>query len=236
MAGQARRAARPGAGRPRARDHRGRLPAGHACCAPTSWSSASTSHAPWSARRCGSWSPCTWCESRRRVGVTVRPTEEWNVFDPQVIRWRLAGPDRPRQLRSLTVAALGDRTGRRRASPPSTPPPEQCAELTEHALGMVATSRGQQLAAYLVHDVAFHRVILQRLRQRDVRPARRRGRRGAGRPHPAPGDVHRPRPGRRHPPRPGRRGGPRRATRRAPRRYTREITVGALRELDILAP
>ncbi|MGB8945434.1 MAG: GntR family transcriptional regulator, partial [Streptomyces sp.] len=83
-------------------------------------------------------------ESRRRVGVTVRPTEEWNVYDPQVIRWRLAGADRPRQLRSLTVlrsaiepAAAG--LAARHATP------EQCAALTECALGMVATSRGQQL-------------------------------------------------------------------------------------------
>lgn len=98
-------------------------------------------------------------ESRRRVGVTVRPTEEWNVYDPQVIRWRMAGADRARQLRSLTVlrsavepvaAGLAARLAE----------PGQCAELTEHALGMVATSRGQQLDAYLVHDVAFHRVIL----------------------------------------------------------------------------
>ncbi|QLE73619.1 FadR family transcriptional regulator [Streptomyces rectiverticillatus] len=98
--------------------------------------------------------------SRRRVGVTVRPTEEWNVYDPQVIRWRLAGADRPRQLRSLTVlrsavepvaAGLSARLATA----------EQCEELTRHALGMVATSRGQQLSAYLVHDVAFHRVILR---------------------------------------------------------------------------
>src|SRR3954470_18021073 len=41
--------------------------------------------------------------SRRRVGVTVRPTEEWNVYDPRVIGWRRAGRARPRQLRSLTV-------------------------------------------------------------------------------------------------------------------------------------
>lgn len=41
-------------------------------------------------------------ESRRRVGVTVLPIAGWNVYDPQVIRWRLAGADRPRQLRSLT--------------------------------------------------------------------------------------------------------------------------------------
>ncbi|MFE9403101.1 FadR/GntR family transcriptional regulator [Streptomyces sp. NPDC006530] len=98
-------------------------------------------------------------ESRRRVGVTVRPAEQWNVYDPQVIRWRLAGADRPRQLRSLTVlrsaiepVAAG--LAARRATP------AQCADLTEQALGMVATSRGRQLEAYLVHDVAFHRIVL----------------------------------------------------------------------------
>ncbi|WP_066950914.1 FadR/GntR family transcriptional regulator [Streptomyces lushanensis] len=98
-------------------------------------------------------------ESRRRVGVTVRATEEWNVYDPRVIRWRLAGTDRPRQLRSLTVlrsavepvaAALAARHAT----------PEQCAALTEQALGMVATSRGRRLEEYLVHDIAFHRVVL----------------------------------------------------------------------------
>ncbi|MFE3203601.1 FadR/GntR family transcriptional regulator [Embleya sp. NPDC059237] len=98
-------------------------------------------------------------ESRRRVGVTVRPPEQWNVFDPYVIRWRLAGADRPRQLRSLTelrsaiepaAAALAARFAT----------PAQCAALTGHALGMVSTSRGRQLAAYLVHDIAFHREIL----------------------------------------------------------------------------
>ncbi|MGW4159312.1 FadR/GntR family transcriptional regulator [Streptomyces sp. NPDC004788] len=98
-------------------------------------------------------------ESRRRVGVIVLPTERWNVYDPQVIRWRLAGADRPRQLRSLTVL--------RSAIEPVAAglaalnaDPEQCRELTEQALGMVATSRGRRLEAYLVHDIAFHRVIL----------------------------------------------------------------------------
>lgn len=37
---------------------------------------------------------------------------------------------------------------------------EQCAALTECALGMVATSRGQQLEAYLGHDIEFHRIVL----------------------------------------------------------------------------
>ncbi|WP_369213645.1 FadR/GntR family transcriptional regulator [Streptomyces flavofungini] len=97
--------------------------------------------------------------SRRRVGVTVLPIEQWNVYDPQVIRWRLAGADRPRQLRSLTVlrsaiepVAAGLAARHATAA--------QCAELTECALGMVAHSRGHQLEGYLRHDVAFHRVIL----------------------------------------------------------------------------
>ncbi|MEV0122777.1 FCD domain-containing protein [Streptomyces sp. NPDC050703] len=97
--------------------------------------------------------------SRRRVGVTVLPIEQWNVYDPQVIRWRLAGAERPRQLRSLTVlrsaiepVAAGLAARHATAA--------QCAELTECALGMVAHSRGHQLEDYLRHDVAFHRVIL----------------------------------------------------------------------------
>ncbi|WP_329215814.1 FadR family transcriptional regulator [Streptomyces sp. NBC_01485] len=98
-------------------------------------------------------------ESRRRVGVTVRPKAEWNVYDPQVIRWRLAGADRPHQLRSLTVLRSAvEPVAAGLAAKYATA--EQCAELTECALGMVAHSRGHRLEGYLVHDVAFHRVIL----------------------------------------------------------------------------
>ncbi|WP_326779878.1 FadR family transcriptional regulator [Streptomyces longwoodensis] len=97
--------------------------------------------------------------SRRRVGVTVLPAAEWNVYDPQVIRWRLAGADRPRQLRSLTVLRSAvEPVAAGLAARNATA--EQCAALTECALGMVATSRGHRLEEYLVHDMAFHRVIL----------------------------------------------------------------------------
>ncbi|EFL42228.1 FadR/GntR family transcriptional regulator [Streptomyces griseoflavus] len=98
-------------------------------------------------------------QSRRRVGVTVLPACEWNVYDPQVIRWRLAGADRPRQLRSLTVLRSAiEPVAAGLAARNATP--EQCAELTECALGMVANASGQRLEGYLLHDVAFHRVIL----------------------------------------------------------------------------
>ncbi|CAM5243026.1 DNA-binding FadR family transcriptional regulator OS=Streptomyces violarus OX=67380 GN=FHS41_006384 PE=4 SV=1 [Streptomyces violarus] len=98
-------------------------------------------------------------ESRRRVGVTVRPTSEWNVYDPQVIRWRLAGTDRARQLRSLTVLRSAiEPVAAGLAARHATA--DQCAELTQCALGMVANSRGHKLEEYLVHDMAFHRVVL----------------------------------------------------------------------------
>ncbi|MGH3331896.1 MAG: FadR/GntR family transcriptional regulator, partial [Nocardioidaceae bacterium] len=33
-------------------------------------------------------------ESRRRTGIRVLPRQEWDAFDPAVIRWRLAGSGR----------------------------------------------------------------------------------------------------------------------------------------------
>jgi DNA-binding FadR family transcriptional regulator len=37
-----------------------------------------------------------------RVGIVVLPHDAWNVLDPRVIEWRLAGPGRASQLKSLT--------------------------------------------------------------------------------------------------------------------------------------
>ncbi|HEY1134807.1 MAG TPA: GntR family transcriptional regulator, partial [Nocardioides sp.] len=45
--------------------------------------------------------------SRRRVGITVAGPEAWNVFDPRLIGWRLDGPERDRQLRSLSELRSG---------------------------------------------------------------------------------------------------------------------------------
>jgi DNA-binding FadR family transcriptional regulator len=46
-----------------------------------------------------------------RVGLRVRAAEDWDVLDPLVIRWRLAGPDR--------AAALDDLRALRRAVEPA---------------------------------------------------------------------------------------------------------------------
>ncbi|MEU6472811.1 FadR/GntR family transcriptional regulator [Streptomyces massasporeus] len=173
-------------------------------------------------------------ESRRRVGVTVRPKSEWNVYDPQVIRWRLAGADRPGQLRSLTVLRSAiEPVAAGLAARHATA--EQCAELTECALGMVAHSRGHKLEGYLHHDVAFHRVVLVAsgnemfARLGDVVAEVLTGRTQHDvmfeDPDPAAVTLHV------QVAEAVREGDAARAE-----RLTREITVGALQELDILAP
>ncbi|MEU0674152.1 FadR/GntR family transcriptional regulator [Streptomyces sp. NPDC006172] len=173
-------------------------------------------------------------ESRRRVGVTVRPKAEWNVYDPQVIRWRLAGADRPHQLRSLTVLRSAiEPVAAGLAARHATA--EQCAELTECALGMVANSRGHRLEGYLFHDVAFHRVILTAsgnemfARLGDVVAEVLTGRTQHEvmfhDPDPAAVTLHV------RLAEAVREGDAERAE-----RLTREVTAGALKELDILAP
>ena len=39
--------------------------------------------------------------SRRRIGITVRPREEWDALDEHLIRWNLAGPFRQHQFEAL---------------------------------------------------------------------------------------------------------------------------------------
>ncbi|WP_046500690.1 FadR/GntR family transcriptional regulator [Streptomyces odonnellii] len=173
-------------------------------------------------------------ESRRRVGVTVRPAEEWNVYDPRVIRWRLAGADRPRQLRSLTVLRSAvEPVAAGLAARNATP--EQCAALTEQALGMVATSRGRRLEEYLVHDIAFHRVVLNASGNEmfarlgdvvaEILTGRTRHQVMFDDPDPAAVTLH-----------VGVAEAVREGDAARAEELTREIAVGALQELDVLAP
>jgi DNA-binding FadR family transcriptional regulator len=98
--------------------------------------------------------------SRRRVGVTVRPREQWNLFDPRLIRWRLAGPDRARQLRSLSELRHGvEPVAAALAAGHANP--EQCGKLTAAVIGMSVTGKRGDLEAYLQHDIAFHCLLLE---------------------------------------------------------------------------
>jgi DNA-binding FadR family transcriptional regulator len=99
-------------------------------------------------------------ESRRRVGITILPAEEWNVFDPRLIRWRLEAGDRAAQLVSLselrrgfepTAAALAAR----RADP------HQCRIMAAAVSDMVMHGRSGDLDAYLSADKIFHQTLLE---------------------------------------------------------------------------
>lgn len=97
--------------------------------------------------------------SRRRVGTTVAPIAAWNVFDPMVIRWRLAGPGRAAQLRSLSELRSGfEPMAAALAAQRATG--EQCGLLTGAVMDMAVHGRSGDLQAYLTADVVFHRTLL----------------------------------------------------------------------------
>lgn len=97
--------------------------------------------------------------SRRRVGITVLPPESWNSFDPNIIRWRLAGPDRLGHLQSLSElrSAIEPLAARLAADHASA---AQCGALTAAVIGMSATARSANAERYLTHDSDFHRTML----------------------------------------------------------------------------
>ncbi|CAM2973997.1 FCD domain-containing protein [Saccharomonospora xinjiangensis] len=98
--------------------------------------------------------------SRRRVGITVQPRSRWNVFDPRVIWWRLSGPGRDEQLRSLTelriaVEPLAAAAAARSASA------EERAEAVALAAEMRGLGEEGRLDEFLDRDVAFHTLLLK---------------------------------------------------------------------------
>lgn len=99
-------------------------------------------------------------ESRRRVGITVQPAENWNVFDPMLIRWRIDVGDRAAQLVSLSELRRGFEPAAaalaaRRANP------DQCRTMAAAVSDMVVHGRSGDLESYLLADKLFHRTLLE---------------------------------------------------------------------------
>ena len=98
--------------------------------------------------------------SRRRVGITIQPAEKWNVFDPQLIRWRLESGDRSAQLVSFSELRRGFEPAAaalaaRRANP------HQCRIMAAAVSDMVVHGRSGDLDAYLLADKIFHQTLLE---------------------------------------------------------------------------
>lgn len=98
--------------------------------------------------------------SRPRTGVRVRPPSEWSVYDPQLIRWRLAGPGRIAQLRSLNElrAAVEPRAA---AAAARRAPEDRRGTLVGIAGRMAVTGPAGDLDAFLELDIEFHRRLLE---------------------------------------------------------------------------
>jgi len=98
--------------------------------------------------------------SRRRVGITILPREQWNVFDPRVIRWRLDSGDRAEQLLSLSELRRGFEPVAA-ALAAERADPDQCRVLAAAVSDMVVHGRSGDLDAYLLADKLFHRTVLE---------------------------------------------------------------------------
>ncbi|MGW5670259.1 FadR/GntR family transcriptional regulator [Micromonospora sp. NPDC003776] len=98
-------------------------------------------------------------ETRRRVGVLIRPAEAWNVFDPQVIRWRLASAGRMAQLRSITElrTAIEPHAAWLAAGRIS---PDEASDLIGIAAKMWAAGEAGDEDRFLRLDIEFHRRVL----------------------------------------------------------------------------
>lgn len=98
-------------------------------------------------------------ESRRRVGVQIRPMTRWNLYDPQIIRWRLASSERISQLRSLSelrtaVEPLAARLAAERA------PSSETGEIMRVAGSMWAAAKNGDADEFLRLDIQFHQLLL----------------------------------------------------------------------------
>jgi DNA-binding FadR family transcriptional regulator len=98
--------------------------------------------------------------SRRRVGITVRPRPDWDVFNPTLIAWRLAGADRANQLRSLgSLRVAVEPAAAGLAAVHATD--DQRRVLSALSTEMTMSGRAGDLAAFLRHDADFHATVLQ---------------------------------------------------------------------------
>ncbi|WAP51957.1 FCD domain-containing protein [Arthrobacter sp. ATA002] len=97
--------------------------------------------------------------SKRRIGIVIQESRHWNWFDSRIIRWRLNGPGRAEQYRTLTelrvavepMAACG---AARNAGG------EERRTLVELAAQMRRLGEEGRLDEFLAVDIAFHTLLL----------------------------------------------------------------------------
>jgi len=96
----------------------------------------------------------------RHVGLVVQGPDRWNVYDPRIIRWRLTGPGRSDQFRSLTqlrraVEPVAASLAARHATA------AQRARIAELAVDLRRLGEAGALVDFLAADIEFHHLILE---------------------------------------------------------------------------
>lgn len=99
-------------------------------------------------------------EARRKVGLVVRPKNDWSALDPRMVRWMMLGSDRMAELRALTelrlavepVAAAGAAT---------LASQEQRDELRFLARRLYQLSGQADSDDFLQVDIRFHELLLE---------------------------------------------------------------------------
>ncbi len=99
-------------------------------------------------------------ESRRRVGVQVRPAADWNLYDPQVIRWRLASPARAAQLRTLTELRTAIEPEAARLAATRARLADASALMGLAGKLWAAGQSEEDGETFLALDIEFHRLVL----------------------------------------------------------------------------
>ncbi|WP_255770635.1 FadR/GntR family transcriptional regulator [Pseudarthrobacter sulfonivorans] len=97
--------------------------------------------------------------SRRRFGTVVQPEDEWNLYDPQVIRWRLASSRRLEQLQALNElrGAIEPQAARLAAERASW---EAGSDLVSLAARLWSAGQRGDQDEFLRLDVEFHAAVL----------------------------------------------------------------------------
>lgn len=97
---------------------------------------------------------------RRKSGVEVRPRGDWNVYAPEVIAWRLAGPGRDEQLRELSqLRSVIEPLAASLAASAATA--AQRVDLVSLVVEMAEEDHEADRERYLGADVRFHRLLLE---------------------------------------------------------------------------
>ncbi|WP_219816075.1 FadR/GntR family transcriptional regulator [Arthrobacter sp. B1805] len=97
---------------------------------------------------------------KRRIGLVVQGPGRWNVYDARIIRWRLNGPGRAAQFRSLThlrraVEPVAAALAAQQASP------AQRTRFVELGQDLRRLGESGELVEFLGVDIEFHTLVLE---------------------------------------------------------------------------